>query len=117
MVIDDSKTIRRTAETLLKKEGCDVITATDGFEALAKISDQQPNIIFVDIMMPRLDGYQTCSLSKHNKVFRSIPVIMLSSKDGLFDRARGRIVGSEHYLTKPFTKDELLSAIETHIGR
>ena len=117
MVIDDSKTIRRTAETLLKKEGCDVVTATDGFEALAKISDQQPNIIFVDIMMPRLDGYQTCSLIKHNKVFRSIPVIMLSSKDGLFDRARGRIVGSEHYLTKPFTKDELLSAIETHIGR
>ena len=117
MVIDDSKTIRRTAETLLKKEGCDVVTAIDGFEALAKISDQQPNIIFVDIMMPRLDGYQTCSLIKHNKVFRSIPVIMLSSKDGLFDRARGRIVGSEHYLTKPFTKDELLSAIETHIGR
>ena len=117
MVIDDSKTIRRTAETLLKKEGCDVVTATDGFEALAKISDQQPQIIFVDIMMPRLDGYQTCSLIKHNKVYRSIPVIMLSSKDGLFDRARGRIVGSEHYLTKPFTKDELLSAIESHIGR
>lgn len=117
MVIDDSKTIRRTAETLLKKEGCEVLTAVDGFEALAKISDQKPAIIFVDIMMPRLDGYQTCSLIKHNKVFRSIPVIMLSSKDGLFDRARGRIVGSEHYLTKPFTKDELLSAIETHIGR
>lgn len=117
MVIDDSKTIRRTAETLLKKEGCDVLTAVDGFEALAMIADQKPAIIFVDIMMPRLDGYQTCSLIKHNKVFRAIPVIMLSSKDGLFDRARGRIVGSEHYLTKPFTKDELLSAIETHIGR
>ena len=117
MVIDDSKTIRRTAETLLKKEGCDVVTATDGFEALAKISDQQPNIIFVDIMMPRLDGYQTCALIKHNKVFRNIPVIMLSSKDGLFDRARGRIVGSEHYLTKPFTKEELLGAIETHVVR
>ena len=117
MVIDDSKTIRRTAEMLLKKEGCEVVTAVDGFEALSKISDHQPQIIFVDIMMPRLDGYQTCSLIKHNKVFRSIPVIMLSSKDGLFDRARGRIVGSEHYLTKPFTKDELLSAIETHIGR
>ena len=117
MVIDDSKTIRRTAETLLKKEGCDVVTATDGFEALAKISDQQPQIIFVDIMMPRLDGYQTCSLIKHNKVFRTIPVIMLSSKDGLFDRARGRIVGSEHYLTKPFTREELLSAIETHVHR
>ena len=115
MVIDDSKTIRRTAETLLKKEGCDVVTATDGFEALSKISDQQPQIIFVDIMMPRLDGYQTCSLIKHNKVFRSIPVIMLSSKDGLFDKARGRIVGSEQYLTKPFTREELLGAIRRHV--
>ena len=86
-------------------------------DALAKIADHQPDIVFVDIMMPRLDGYQTCALIKHNKVFRSIPVIMLSSKDGLFDRARGRIVGSEHYLTKPFTKDELLGAIESHIGR
>ena len=102
---------------MLAKEGCEVFTAIDGFDALAKIADHQPDIVFVDIMMPRLDGYQTCSLIKHNKVFRSIPVIMLSSKDGLFDRARGRIVGSEHYLTKPFTKDELLSAIETHIGR
>lgn len=117
MVIDDSKTIRRTAETLLAREGCDVVTATDGFEALAKIADHNPQIIFVDIMMPRLDGYQTCSLIKHNKVFRSIPVIMLSSKDGLFDRARGRIVGSEHYLTKPFTREELLSAIESHVRR
>ena len=117
MVIDDSKTIRRTAETLLRKEGCEVVTATDGFEALAKISDQQPQIIFVDIMMPRLDGYQTCALIKNNQMFKGTPVIMLSSKDGLFDKARGRIVGSEHYLTKPFTKDELLSAIETHIGR
>ena len=117
LVIDDSKTIRRTAETLLAKEGCEVHTAVDGFDALAKIADHQPDIVFVDIMMPRLDGYQTCALIKHNKVFRSIPVIMLSSKDGLFDRARGRIVGSEHYLTKPFTKDELLGAIEAHIGR
>jgi twitching motility two-component system response regulator PilG len=117
LVIDDSKTIRRTAETLLAKEGCEVFTAVDGFDALAKIADHQPDIVFVDIMMPRLDGYQTCSLIKHNKVFRAIPVIMLSSKDGLFDRARGRIVGSEHYLTKPFTKDELLNAIESHIGR
>jgi twitching motility two-component system response regulator PilG len=116
LVIDDSKTIRRTAETLLSKEGCEVYTAVDGFDALSKIADHQPDIVFVDIMMPRLDGYQTCSLIKHNKVFRSIPVIMLSSKDGLFDRARGRIVGSEHYLTKPFTKDELLNAIETHVG-
>jgi twitching motility two-component system response regulator PilG len=117
LVIDDSKTIRRTAETLLAKEGCEVFTAIDGFDALAKIADHQPDIVFVDIMMPRLDGYQTCALIKHNKVFRTIPVIMLSSKDGLFDRARGRIVGSEHYLTKPFTKEELLGAIETHIGR
>ena len=117
MVIDDSKTIRRTAETLLKNVGCEVITAVDGFEALAKIADHHPGIIFVDIMMPRLDGYQTCALIKNNSAFKSTPVIMLSSKDGLFDKAKGRIVGSEHYLTKPFTKDELLSAIETHIGR
>jgi twitching motility two-component system response regulator PilG len=116
LVIDDSKTIRKTAETLLAKEGCEVYTAVDGFDALAKVADYTPDIVFVDIMMPRLDGYQTCSLIKHNKVFKSIPVIMLSSKDGLFDRARGRIVGSEFYLTKPFTKDELLSAIETHVA-
>jgi twitching motility two-component system response regulator PilG len=111
MVIDDSKTIRRTAETLLKKTGCVVITADDGFEALAKIVDQHPDIIFVDIMMPRLDGYQTCSLIKNNPLFKKTPVIMLSSKDGLFDRARGRIVGSEQYLTKPFTKDELIRTV------
>ncbi len=117
LVIDDSKTIRRTAETLLSKEGCTVYTAIDGFDALAKIADHQPDVIFVDIMMPRLDGYQTCSLIKHNKTFRSTPVIMLSSKDGLFDRARGRIVGSEQYLTKPFTKDELLGAIANQVSR
>ena len=117
MVIDDSKTIRRTAETLLKKAGCEVITATDGFEALAKIADHRPDIIFVDIMMPRLDGYQTTALIKNNKVFKTTPVIMLSSKDGLFDRARGRIVGSEQYLTKPFTKEELLGAIKKHVAR
>lgn len=116
MVIDDSKTIRRTAETLLKKSGCDVVSASDGFEALAKILDHHPDIIFVDIMMPRLDGYQTCSLIKNNKSFKSIPVIMLSSKDGLFDRARGKIVGSEQYLTKPFTRDELLGAIKTYVS-
>jgi twitching motility two-component system response regulator PilG len=117
MVIDDSKTIRRTAETLLKKEGCDVVTATDGFEALSKIADHQPQIIFVDIMMPRLDGYQTCALIKNNQLFRSTPVIMLSSKDGLFDKAKGRIVGSEQYLTKPFTREELLSAIRRYVDR
>src|SRR3989304_5522473 len=116
MVIDDSKTIRRTAETLLKKAGCDVITAVDGFEALSKIADQRPDIIFVDIMMPRLDGYQTCALIKHNRFFKKTPVIMLSSKDGLFDRARGRIVGSEQYLTKPFTKEELLGAIRPYVN-
>lgn len=117
MVIDDSKTIRRTAQTLLKKMGCDVFTATDGFEALAKIADHRPDIIFVDIMMPRLDGYQTTALIKNNRLFKKTPVIMLSSKDGLFDRARGRIVGSEQYLTKPFTKEELLGAIKKHVTR
>ena len=117
MVIDDSKTIRRTAETLLKKEGCSVVTATDGFEALSKITDQEPDIIFVDIMMPRLDGYQTCALIKHNQVFKNTPVVMLSSKDGLFDKARGRIVGSDQYLTKPFTKEELLGAIKRHVKK
>ena len=115
MVIDDSKTIRRTAETLLKKAGYDVITANDGFESLSRIVDHEPDIIFVDIMMPRLDGYQTCALIKRHQLFRKTPVILLSSKDGLFDRARGRIVGSEQYLTKPFTRDELLGAIEQHV--
>jgi len=115
LIIDDSKTIRRTAETLLTKEGCTVYTAVDGFDALAKIADHHPDVIFVDIMMPRLDGYQTCSLIKHNKTFKDTPVIMLSSKDGLFDRARGRIVGSEQYLTKPFTKHELLGAIANQV--
>lgn len=114
MVIDDSKTIRRTAETLLKKEGFEVITATDGFEALSMIADHQPNLILLDIMMPRLDGYQTCALIKHHRVFRHTPVIMLSSKDGLFDRARGRVVGSDNYITKPFTREELLTVINKH---
>lgn len=117
MVIDDSKTIRRTAETLLRKEGFDVITARDGFEALGKIADYRPDLIFLDIMMPRLDGYQTCALIKHHQVFRHTPVVMLSSKDGLFDRARGRVVGSDNYVTKPFTKEELLAAIERHGNR
>jgi twitching motility two-component system response regulator PilG len=116
LVVDDSKTIRRTAETLLTKEGCQVFTAIDGFDALSKIADHQRDLIFVDIMMPRLDGYETCSLIKHNKMFKETPVIMLSSKDGLFDRARGRIVGSEQYLTKPFTKDELLGAVSNQLG-
>ncbi len=101
MVIDDSKTIRRTAETLLGQRGCEVLTAVDGFEALAKIADHHPQVIFVDVMMPRLDGYQTCALIKNNPRFKHTPVVMLTSKDGLFDRARGRIVGSDRYLTKP----------------
>src|SRR5210317_1416315 len=117
MVIDDSKTIRRSAETLLKKAGCEVVTAIDGFEALAKITEHKPDIIFVDIMMPRLDGYQTCALIKHNQTFKATPVIMLSSKDSIFDRARGRIVGSEEYLTKPFSKEDLIKAITAHVGR
>lgn len=116
MVIDDSKTIRRSAQNLLSKEGCEVVTAGDGFEALAKIVEHRPNIIFVDIMMPRLDGYQTCALIKHNSVFRNTPVIMLSSKDSIFDKARGRIVGSERYLTKPFTREDLLGAIKDTVA-
>ncbi|MBT6278036.1 MAG: response regulator [Chromatiales bacterium] len=116
MVIDDGKTIRRSAETLLRKAGYEVVTATDGFESLSRIVDHQPDIIFVDIMMPRLDGYQTCALIKRNQLFKSTPVIFLSSKDGLFDRARGRVVGSDHYLTKPFNRDELLGAIDACIG-
>jgi twitching motility two-component system response regulator PilG len=115
MVIDDSNTIRRSAEIFLKQAGCEIILAEDGFDALAKITDRQPDIIFVDVMMPRLDGYQTCSLIKKNSRFKSTPVIMLSSKDGLFDKARGRIVGSNEYLTKPFTKDSLLSTVQRYV--
>src|SRR5437667_9114538 len=115
MVIDDSNTIRRSAEIFLLQAGCTVILAEDGFDALAKIADHQPDLIFVDIMMPRLDGYQTCSLIKKNARFNPTPVVMLSSKDGLFDRARGRMVGSDQYLTKPFTKDSLLKAVATHV--
>ncbi|MBT8148492.1 MAG: response regulator [Pseudomonadales bacterium] len=115
MVVDDSKTIRRTAETLLEREGYNVVTAEDGFEALAKIADLKPDIIFVDIMMPRLDGYQTCALIKNNADFRNTPVIMLSSKDGLFDKAKGRIVGSDQYVTKPFSKGEILEAVQNYL--
>ena len=113
LVIDDSKTIRRSAENLLTKEGFDVITATDGFDALAKIADSRPRIIFVDIIMPRLDGYQTCALIKKNSEFKTTPVVMCSSKDGLFDKAKGRIVGSDQYITKPFSREELLGTIRT----
>ena len=114
MVIDDSNTIRRSAEIILVQAGCQVVLAEDGFDALAKIADHHPEIIFCDIMMPRLDGYQTCALIKKNPRFGVTPVIMLSSKDGLFDRARGRMVGSDEYLTKPFTKDSLLKAVAAH---
>lgn len=111
MVIDDSNTIRRSAEIFLRQAGYEVILAEDGFDALSKISDYHPQIIFVDIMMPRLDGYQTCALIKQNPAFKATPVIMLSSKDGVFDRARGRLAGSDRYLTKPFTKEGLIQAV------
>ena len=114
MVVDDSNTIRRSAEIFLVQAGCQVLLAEDGFDALAKIADHQPAVIFCDILMPRLDGYQTCALIKKNQRFRTTPVIMLSSKDGLFDRARGRMVGSDHYLTKPFTKESLLKAVAAY---
>jgi twitching motility two-component system response regulator PilG len=117
MVIDDSNTIRRSAEIFLVQAGCEVILAEDGFDALAKIADHHPEVVFVDIMMPRLDGYQTCALIKKNPRFRDTPVIMLSSKDGLFDRARGRLVGSDEYLTKPFSKEGLLDAVRRHRGQ
>jgi twitching motility two-component system response regulator PilG len=114
MVIDDSNTIRRSAEIFLTQSKCEIILAVDGFDAMAKIIDSHPDVIFVDIMMPRLDGYQTCTLIKRNSDFRSTPVIMLSSKDGLFDRARGRMVGSDEYLTKPFTKESLLNTVQKY---
>ncbi len=114
MVIDDSNTIRRSAEIFLAQAGCTVILAEDGFDALSKITDHQPDVVFCDILMPRLDGYQTCALIKKNARFSCTPVVMLSSKDGLFDRARGRMVGSDEYLTKPFTKEELLQTVSAH---
>jgi twitching motility two-component system response regulator PilG len=114
MVIDDSNTIRRSAEIFLAQAGCKVVLAEDGFDALAKIADHAPDLIFVDIMMPRLDGYQTCALIKKNSRLKSTPVVMLSSKDGLFDRARGRLAGSDEYLTKPFTKESLLRSVASH---
>ena len=114
LVVDDSATIRRSAETMLANNGCVVITAENGFEALSKITRHHPDLIFVDIMMPRLDGYQTCAIIKNNVEFRDTPVVMLTSKDGLFDMARGRVVGSDQYLTKPFTREELVGAVKQH---
>lgn len=115
MVVDDSVTIRRTAETLLKREGYSVVTAGDGFEALSKIVDNHPDIIFLDIMMPRLDGYQACSVIKNHRLFKDTPVVMLSSKDGIFDKARGKLVGSQQFVTKPFTREDLLEAINQYV--
>ncbi len=111
LVIDDSNTIRRSAEIFLKQGGHDVLLAEDGFDALAKVNDYQPQLIFCDILMPRLDGYQTCAIIKRNSKYAGVPVVMLSSKDGVFDKARGRMVGAQDYLTKPFTKDQLLQAV------
>ena len=114
LVIDDSNTIRRSAEIVLKQGGHDVMLAEDGFDALAKVNDYQPQLVFCDILMPRLDGYQTCAIIKRNAKFSSLPVVMLSSKDGVFDKARGRMVGAQEYLTKPFTKDQLLQAVQQY---
>jgi len=111
LVIDDSNTIRRSAEIFLKQGGHDVLLAEDGFDALAKVNDYEPDLIFCDILMPRLDGYQTCAIIKRNARFSGLPIVMLSSKDGVFDKARGRMVGSQDYLTKPFTKDQLLQTV------
>lgn len=112
MVVDDSNTIRKSVETILSKVGCQVVTAVDGYDALSKIAESKPELIFVDIMMPRLDGYQICALIKNNPEFRKTPIVMLSSKDGLFDKAKGRVVGADRYLTKPFSRDELLEVYE-----
>jgi len=112
LVIDDSNTIRRSAEIFLKQGGHEVLLAEDGFDALSKVNDHKPHLIFCDILMPRLDGYQTCAIIKRNSTFSNVPVVMLSSKDGVFDKARGRMVGSQDYLTKPFTKDQLLQAVQ-----
>ena len=111
LVIDDSNTIRRSAEIFLKQAGHDVMLAEDGFDALAKVNDYQPQLVFCDILMPRLDGYQTCAIIKRNAKFAGVPVVMLSSKDGVFDKARGRMAGAQDYLTKPFSKEQLLNAV------
>jgi twitching motility two-component system response regulator PilG len=117
LVIDDSNTIRRSAEIFLKQAGHEVMLADDGFDALAKVNDYQPHVIFCDILMPRLDGYQTCAIIKRNQQFANVPVVMLSSKDGVFDKARGRMVGSQDYLTKPFSKGQLLQAVNQYAVR
>ena len=116
LVVDDSNTIRRSAEIFLKQGGHEVLLAEDGFDALSKVNDYEPDLIFCDILMPRLDGYQTCAIIKRNARYAEVPIVMLSSKDGVFDKARGRMVGSQDYLTKPFTKDQLLQAVQAFGG-
>ena len=116
LVVDDSNTIRRSAEIFLKQGGHEVLLAEDGFDALSKVNDYEPDVIFCDILMPRLDGYQTCAIIKRNARYAEVPIVMLSSKDGVFDKARGRMVGSQDYLTKPFTKDQLLQAVQAFGG-
>ncbi len=116
LVVDDSNTIRRSAEIFLKQGGFEVLLAEDGFDALAKVNDYQPHLIFCDILMPRLDGYQTCAIIKRNAKFSNVPVVMLSSKDGVFDKARGRMAGAQDYLTKPFSKEQLLQAVQQFAG-
>jgi twitching motility two-component system response regulator PilG len=116
LVIDDSSTVRQSAEMFLRQGGHEVFLAEDGFDALSKVSDHKPDMIFCDILMPRLDGYQTCAIIKRNPHFESIPVVMLSSKDGVFDKARGRMVGAQQYLTKPFVKDALLQSVQYFVG-
>ena len=114
VLIDDSNTIRRSGEIFLKQAGCEVVLAEDGFDGLSKVVDNKPDVIFVDVMMPRLDGYQTCALIKNHREFKNTPVVMLTSKDSLFDRARGKLVGSDQYLTKPFSKKSLIEAVIMH---
>ena len=117
VLIDDSNTIRRSGEIFLSQAGCKVILAEDGFDGLSKVVDNKPDIIFVDVMMPRLDGYQTCALIKNHLEFKNTPVVMLTSKDSLFDRARGKLVGADQYLTKPFSKKSLIEAVTMHTSK
>jgi len=112
LVVDDSNTIRCSAELFLTQGGHQVLLAEDGFEALSKVNDDRPDLIFCDILMPRLDGYQTCAIIKRNARFSGVPIVMLSSKDGVFDKARGRMAGAQDYLTKPFSKEQLLAAVQ-----
>ncbi len=115
LLVDDSKTVRQSAQACLESEGYRVLTAADGFEAVAMVVEHQPALVLADIMMPRLDGYQICALIKNNTEFRNVPIVILSSRDGLFDKARGRMVGSDDHLSKPFTSESLLAAVRRHV--